>query len=100
MAATWSPFTPRWRPRWLDSPGRSLAERMRIGGVPIAPQARIRTLHSNWTLPFDCRLGLGPSLSIVEASTMYRYGRAELCLTDSTWMFGMTLAPRRSALAR
>jgi hypothetical protein len=55
-----------------DSEGSSPRERISIGGVPIAPAARIRTLHSISSLPRGWREGLGPSLSISDAVTTYR----------------------------
>ena len=70
IAATWSPFTPRFLPSWLDSDGRFCWERMRIGGLPIAPADITSTLHSicsDW--PFGIRVGFGPSLSITSALT-------------------------------
>jgi hypothetical protein len=49
----------------LLSDGRSGRERIRIGGVFIAPAARISTLHSISSVwPFGWRLGFSPSLSM------------------------------------
>ena len=61
---------PRWRPTWLLRLGRSGRERIRIGGVFIAPAARITTLHSISSVwPFGWREGLSPSLSMWLAVT-------------------------------
>ena len=70
MAAMWSPLTPRFLPTCSERAGRSLRERMRIEGLPIAPADSTSTLHSSSTVePLGWRVGLGPSLSIGAALT-------------------------------
>jgi hypothetical protein len=101
IAAMWSPLTPRCFPSSFDRPGRSFCERIRMGALPIAPVASTRALHSISCLaPEGWRVGWAPPLSIGETVTMKRYGRAEDWRTDSTWRFGLTRTPRRSALGR
>ena len=71
IAAMWSPLTPRCLPTCVERLGRPARERISSGGVPIAPAARISTLHSTWnSVPLGWRVGSAPSLSICDAVTM------------------------------
>ncbi len=81
----WSPLTPRWRPRCGETPGRLpfWRERIRIGGVPIAPAARISTLHSISSIGDKARFVAGSSGAAAdEPAVRPRRGRRDLVHLD------------------
>ena len=66
----WSPLTPRCLPTWPDTLGSVARERISSGVDPIAPAARISTLHSICVIrPVGARVGSALSLSISETFT-------------------------------